>query len=94
EESSVYIGNVKSEPNPLQDFEPETLIVKKEPKAITNDSVPEKDCKKQERPNKQEIQDINGSKTNSSAVEACRDDIVRRDKQTTISQPAPHVHTQ
>ncbi|XP_063899216.1 uncharacterized protein LOC110380703 isoform X3 [Helicoverpa armigera] len=94
EESSVYIGNVKSEPNPLQETEPETLINKKEPKTITNDSVPEKECKKRERPNKPEIQDINGSKTNSSAVEACSDDIVRRDKQTTISQPAPHVHTQ
>ncbi|XP_047039509.1 uncharacterized protein LOC124644283 isoform X2 [Helicoverpa zea] len=94
EESSVYIGNVKSEANPLQETEPETLIIKKEPKTITNDSVPEKVCTKRERPNKPKMQDINGSKTNSSAVEACRDDIVRRDKQTTISQPAPHVHTQ
>ncbi|XP_047038976.1 uncharacterized protein LOC124643893 [Helicoverpa zea] len=33
------------------------------------------------------------TRVNSSAGETCRDDIVRRDKQTTISQPAPHVHT-
>ncbi|PZC71392.1 hypothetical protein B5X24_HaOG213498 [Helicoverpa armigera] len=36
---------------------------------------------------------IANNSVNSSAVEVCSDDIVRRDKQTTISQPAPHVHT-
>ncbi|XP_047039510.1 uncharacterized protein LOC124644283 isoform X3 [Helicoverpa zea] len=76
EESSVYIGNVKSEANPLQETEPETLIIKKEPKTITNDSVPEKVCTKRERPNKPKMQDINrqitkevSSSTRSSTVD-------------------------
>nr|XP_049704198.1 uncharacterized protein LOC110380710 isoform X1 [Helicoverpa armigera] len=77
---------------PLQDFGPETRT-SLEPEDSANNTVPETVCIKQEPPDEPHSPDINYS-ANSSAVEACRDDIVRRDKQTTISQPAPHVHTQ
>ncbi|PZC73298.1 hypothetical protein B5X24_HaOG209688 [Helicoverpa armigera] len=79
-----------TEESPLQDFGPETRT-SLEPEDSANNTVSETVCIKQEPPDEPHSPDINA---NSSAVEVCSDDIVRRDKQTTISQPAPHVHTQ
>ncbi|XP_063899187.1 uncharacterized protein LOC110380706 isoform X2 [Helicoverpa armigera] len=106
-EPDVYVATKPAlEPNPLEDSEDETIIIKEEQDdnityytVMEAVSAPEETedqssvcIPKPEPPDVPHSLDINYS-VNSSAVEACRDDIVRRDKQTTISQPAPHVHT-
>nr|XP_049704076.1 uncharacterized protein LOC110380706 isoform X6 [Helicoverpa armigera] len=106
-EPDVYVATKPAlESNPLEDSEDETIIIKEEQDdnityytVMEAVSAPEETedqssvcIPKPEPPDVPHSLDINYS-ANSSAVEACRDDIVRRDKQTTISQPAPHVHT-
>ncbi|PZC73301.1 hypothetical protein B5X24_HaOG209691 [Helicoverpa armigera] len=106
-EPDVYVATKPAlEPNPLEDSEDETIIIKEEQDdnityytVMEAVSAPEETedqssvcIPKPEPPDVPHSLDINYS-ASSSAVEACRDDIVRRDKQTTISQPAPHVHT-
>ncbi|XP_063899211.1 peroxynitrite isomerase THAP4 isoform X1 [Helicoverpa armigera] len=91
---SLYIDvALMMEATQMVEFESEMVNIKQEPEYSTDKTytVPVTVCiPKLEPPDERHSQN---NSVNSSAVEACRDDIVRRDKQTTISQPAPHVHT-